>query len=171
MKRLSLALVVLALISACSSDSPGSASSSTKPTFTALILPSNEVPPVANTEASGSGNVTVTFDTTTNAAGAITAASATFVVNVSGFPAGTPINLAHIHPGVAGTNGGVVVNTALSAGEVVLTNGSGSFTKVQSSVDPALAQTIISNPAGFYFNIHSTLNPGGAARGQLVKVQ
>jgi hypothetical protein len=37
--------------------------------------------------------------------------------------------------------------------------------------DVALFQQIINNPAGFYFNAHSTLNPGGVARGQLVKVQ
>jgi hypothetical protein len=171
MKRLSLSLVVLALIAGCSKDSPGSPSGTTKPTFTAVILPSNEVPPVANAENSGSGNVTVTFDTTTNASGAITAATATFVVNAAGFPPNTPINAAHIHPGVAGVNGGVLLSTTLAAGEVTLTNGSGSFTKVVSTVDPAVAQNIINNPAGFYFNIHTTLNPGGVARGQLVKVQ
>src|SRR5262249_10815378 len=33
---------------------------------------------------------------------------------------------------------------------------------------PANAQSIISNPAGFYFNVHSSANTGGAARGQLV---
>jgi hypothetical protein len=38
-------------------------------------------------------------------------------------------------------------------------------------VDAALEQTILNNPAGFYFNVHSTLNPGGVARGQLVRVQ
>ena len=62
------------------------------------------------------------------------------------------------------------MSTTLVAGEVTLANGSGSFTKT-TSVDPAVAQNIINNPAGFYFNIHSTLNPGGVARGQLVKVQ
>ena len=31
------------------------------------------------------------------------------------------------------------------------------------------AQQIIDNPNGYYFNVHTTLNPGGAARGQLVK--
>jgi hypothetical protein len=36
-------------------------------------------------------------------------------------------------------------------------------------VDAALAQTIINNPAGYYFNIHTAANPGGVARGQLVK--
>jgi hypothetical protein len=169
MKRLSLSLVVLALVAGCSSST--SPSTPTKPTFTSELRPANEVPPVTNAESGGSGNVTVVFDTTTNSAGAITAASATFIVNASGFPAGTPINAAHIHPGAAGTNGGVLVSTALTPGEVALTNGSGSFTKIVTTVDPAVAQNIINNPAGFYFNIHSTLNPGGVARGQLVRVQ
>jgi len=30
---------------------------------------------------------------------------------------------------------------------------------------------VINNPAGFYFNVHSTLNAGGVARGTLVKTQ
>ena len=61
-------------------------------------------------------------------------------------------------------------STTLAAGEVVLATGSGSFTKSVTGVDPALAQTIINNPAGYYFNAHSTLNGGGVVRGQLVKV-
>ena len=28
-------------------------------------------------------------------------------------------------------------------------------------------RTILNNPAGFYFNVHTTVNPGGAVRGQL----
>ncbi|MBA2305270.1 MAG: CHRD domain-containing protein [Acidobacteria bacterium] len=35
--------------------------------------------------------------------------------------------------------------------------------------DPTLVNAIISNPAGWYFNVHSTLNPTGAVRGQLVR--
>ena len=57
------------------------------------------------------------------------------------------------------------------AGTIALTNGSGTFTATQSGVDPALAQTIINNPSNYYFNIHTSLNPGGVMRGQLVKVQ
>jgi hypothetical protein len=169
MKRLSLSLVVLALIAGCSNDTPNSASA-TKPTFTAELRPSNEVPPISNAESSGIGNVTVTFDTTTNASGAITSASATFVVNTTGFPPSTPINAAHIHPGAVGVNGGVLVSTTLVAGEVVLNaSGGGSFTRTQSSLDPAVAQNIINNPAGFYFNVHTQAFPQGVMRGQLVK--
>jgi CHRD domain-containing protein len=172
MKRLSVLAVALALLAAgCGSSSPSSPSS-TKPTFTATLSPSNEVPPISNAESSGHGDATITIDTTKDAAGNVTAATATFVINLSGFPAGTPINIAHIHQAAAGTNGSVVVSTTLSAGEVVLANGSGSFTKASIAISPVdLANQILNNPAGFYFNVHSTLNPGGVARGQLVRVQ
>jgi hypothetical protein len=37
--------------------------------------------------------------------------------------------------------------------------------------DPALIQSIVANPSGFYFNVHSPLNPGGFSRGQLQRVE
>jgi hypothetical protein len=33
--------------------------------------------------------------------------------------------------------------------------------------DAPTINAIVANPAGFYFNVHTTLNPGGAVRGQL----
>jgi hypothetical protein len=36
-------------------------------------------------------------------------------------------------------------------------------------VPPSLAQQILNTPSDFYFNVHSSLNPSGIARGQLVK--
>jgi hypothetical protein len=82
-----------------------------------------------------------------------------------------PVNMAHIHQAPAGQNGNVVVSTSLAPGEVMLPDGSGSFTRSGIAVTPDLASQILGNPTGFYFNIHSTLNPGGTARGQLVRVQ
>jgi hypothetical protein len=61
------------------------------------------------------------------------------------------------------------VNTGLAAGEVTLTNGAGGFTKNAVNVTPALAQALLDGPAGFYFNVHTTANPGGVIRGQLVR--
>jgi hypothetical protein len=170
MKRLSIFTLALGVLTAgCGgSSSTTNPTVSVQPVFTAALSPANEVPPIVGAEASGTGTATVTFDVTKDAAGNITSSTATFVVNLSGFPAGTPINIAHIHPGAAGINGSVLVSTTLAAGQVVLTNGSGSFTRAV-SVDPAVTQNIINNPAGFYFNVHSTANPGGVARGQLVK--
>lgn len=175
MKRLGMLFAGLLFAVSCGSSSSTSPSGPTKPTFTATLLPSNEVPPVSNAESSGSGTVTVTFDTTTNSAGQVTAATATFVVNLSGFPAGTNINIAHIHQGAPGCVCPVVVNTTLTAAEQVATNTAGSVSFVKSGITSAtLADTvnaIIANPSGFYFNVHSTLNPSGVARGVLQRVQ
>jgi len=71
----------------------------------------------------------------------------------------------------SGQNGNVVVSTTLAPGEVTLANGGGSFTRSGVAVTPDVASQILANPASFYFNIHSTLNPGGTARGQLSRVQ
>ena len=169
MKRLSVFAIALSfVVGACGGNAV--APSAVRPTFTAVLSPANEVPAITDSESSGSGNVTVTFDTTSSG-GNITAASATFVANLSGFPPNTPINIAHIHPGAVGVNGGILVNTQLTAGDLVLTNGSGTFTKGPVTMLPEVAQQILNNPAGYYFNIHSTANPGGVARGQLQRVQ
>lgn len=173
MKRLLvLVLAATAATAACSKDSsPSSPSSPTNPTFTADLRPANEVPPVTGAESGGSGLMTITFNVTRDAANNITSASVTFVGNFTGFPPGTTLTGAHIHPGAAGTNGSVAISTAISQGEIVLTNGGGSLSKTVASVDATLAQSIVNNPAGYYFNIHTAANPGGVARGQLVRVQ
>jgi hypothetical protein len=164
MKRLSLFAVAIALVAVgCSKSSTSPSSTPTKPTFTAALSAQNEVPPITNAESGGRGDATITIDQAAN--------SVTFVVNLNGFPAGTPINIAHIHEAAAGANGAVRVATTLAAGQVVLASGSGSFTSVATGQDAALLQAIINNPAGFYFNAHSTLNPGGVVRGQLVRTQ
>lgn len=170
MKRFSVLSVVLGvLVAGCGSSTAPSAPA--KPTFTATLSAANETPAVTGPEASGTGTATITFDTTKDTAGSITAATATFVVNIANLPAGTPINASHIHEGASGAAGPVRVSLGLVAGEIVLANGSGAINKSGITVDPALAQQIINNPSGFYFNAHSTLNGGGVVRGQLVKVQ
>lgn len=158
--------VCLVTAGACEDDD----SPTTSPNDLRLIAglsPFNEVPAVTNADRSGSGLVEITLHVTRNAAGAITAATADFEVALTGFPTGTTLTGAHIHPGVAGVNGGVAVTTGIASGEIVLTNGAGSFTRNGISVTPTTAQNIISNPAGFYFNVHTVLSPPGAARGQL----
>jgi hypothetical protein len=174
MKRLSLLVVALGvLVSGCgSSSTTASPTTPTNPTFTAVLSPANEVPAIVGAEAAGSGTATVTLVVTKDSAGNVTAASGTFVVNLTGFPPGTPINISHIHAAPAGVVGSVVMNSNITAGQNVLTNGSGSFTAANlsfSSVD--IANQLLANPANFYFNVHSTLNPNGVARGQLVRVQ
>src|SRR5439155_6783367 len=124
---------------------------------------------VANGEGSGAGKGTFTATTAEDAGRAITAANALFETAITGRPAGTAINIGHIHKAAAGTNGSVVINSGLAAGEITLTAGAGKINKTQPTVEAALAADVIANPANYYMNWHSTLNPGGVIRGQLVK--
>jgi CHRD domain-containing protein len=172
MKRLTIAVFGLLLAAGCSSSSstPSTTSGTTTTRFTAALLPANETPPVSNSEASGKGDATIDFNITRDATGTITAATANFTVNMSGFPASTTtITAAHIHPGAAGVAGSPLISTSINAGEVTLVNGAGTFTRVGIAMTAANAQSVLDNPAGFYFNIHTPANPGGVARGQLVK--
>jgi len=174
MKYAAVMTIALAVLSAgCGSDSPSTPSSQNRFVFSAALSGNNEVPPIQGAEAGGTGNATITIDVTRDASSNITGATASFIVNISTLPANTPINLSHIHQAPAGTNGNVVVDTGLrNTAPVVLTNGSGSFERSGIAVTPVdLATQIIANPAGFYFNSHSTLNGGGVVRGQLVRVQ
>ena len=174
MKMFSLVLVagIALTVAGCGSStaiSPTVVSLPSSYTFTASLLPANEVPPVTNADASGSGTATITLSVTRDSANNITTASATFVVSMTGFPAGTSLTGAHIHQAGPGANAGVIVSTTLASGEVVLTNGSGSFTRSAINVPADVANNLIAGANGFYFNIHTALNPGGAARGQLSK--
>lgn len=169
MKRASLA-VVLSLFAAACGSSTTAPSTPANPTFTMPLLPANETPPITNAESTASGTVTITFVTTKDASGNITAATATAVVNLQGFPAGSTITAAHIHTGATGVAGGVLV--PFPPGAVPLTNGAGTFTATATPPPTADQVTnILNNPSGFYFNVHTALNGGGVMRGQLVRTQ
>jgi hypothetical protein len=139
-------------------------------TFTADLRTTNEVPAIANAEASCSGKGTFTLDTTKDGTGKITAATAGFTLTVTGCPAGTNLTLFHIHQAAAGVNGGVkVTGKGDAANPIALATGSTTAPIVVTNVtvDPTLANDILTGPAGFYFNVHSTINGGGVIRGQL----
>jgi hypothetical protein len=159
---------VLVVAAGCDDESPTSPTEETI-TFQAQLSPANEVPAVTGPEASGTGTATITLRIHRDAGATIDSATADFNVTLSGFPPATALTMAHIHTGAAGTNGDIVVNTGLTAGEVVLTTGSGSFARTNVGVAPALTQQIVDGPGGFYFNVHSALNGSGMARGQLVR--
>ncbi len=141
-----------------------------KYTFAADLKTTNEVPAIANAEASCTGKGTFTLDTTKDATGKITAATAGFSLTVTGCPVGTNLTLFHIHQAAAGVNGGVkVTGKGDAANPIALATGGTAAPIVVSNVtvDPVLANDIITGPAGFYFNVHSTVNGGGVIRGQL----
>jgi hypothetical protein len=171
MKRVVM-LALLVMFAASCDDSPTSPSDPNVARFTAILLPSNEVPAITNADAAASGTMQMTMTVTRDAANVITGATYDFTVNLTGFPNNTTLTGAHIHNAPAGTNAGVVVNLALTAGEFVLGTGQTSFSKngISAAANAAtVAQSIFNNPSANYFNVHTTLNTGGAVRGQLVK--
>ena len=174
MKRVAMLALVLLVAVSCD-DSPTSPSDDPNVArFTAILLPGNEVPPVTNADAGASGTMQLTMTVTRDAANNITGATYDFVVNVTGFPANTTLTGAHIHAAPAGQNSGVVVNLALTSADTALATGQATITKTGLSAQNAanaatVAQNIFNNPAGNYFNVHTTLNGGGAIRGQLVR--
>jgi hypothetical protein len=113
----------------------------------------------------------MTLNLTRDGAQNITAATADFQVSLTGFPANTTLTGAHIHPGRAGSNGGIIINTGITSGEINLPAGATTFSRTGRNVTPEVAQNLLNDPAGFYFNVHTTLNTGGAVRGQMIRTQ
>ena len=173
MKRAAILMAVLALAAGCDdNDSPTQPSNTGPIVFTAQLSAANENPAITGAEANARGNVTITFNVPRDSAGNITGAgSATFAVQLSGFPGGTQARNAHIHTGASTANGPVYIDTLLSpAAPITLdANGNANITLTQSSLSQEQAQTVVTNPAGHYFNVHTAANPGGALRGQLTR--
>lgn len=71
----------------------------------------------------------------------------------------TPILAAHIHTGAAGVNGGIIVDFQWSE-----TAGSGCV-----DADADVIKDIRQHPDQYYVNVHNSVAPAGAARGQLSK--
>jgi CHRD domain len=163
MKGLAIATIILAVgVAGCGSSTPNSPS--TFKVFTVQLFPSNEVPPVTNAESSGRGTAVVTVHSDTN--------TVDFAISLTGSPNNTTLTAAHIHPGSAGNNGGALIGVPGVSG-TVLANGSTTFTANGVSAQTAnnSAATNVANilaaPQNFYFNVHTTVNGGGVARGQL----
>lgn len=171
MKRTAAAMFGLVIgLAGCGSNNSTPTTPSNQPTvFTVQLRPSNEVPAVTNADASATGTAVITVTPVRDSAGNVTSGTINFNVTMSGFPANSNAILAHIHgPNATTTNtAGIFVDSGLTAGTAIaMPSGSGSL-----NVSPAITadkiNQILANPAGFYFNVHTTLNPGGAIRGQL----
>lgn len=171
MKRFACLAVAALVVVGCGSDSPTSPSNASVVQLRTQLLPSNEVPAVTNADGNARGDVVVTIKLDRDGSGAVTGGTASFFFTVSGFPAGTTVTGAHIHPGVAGANGSVVISTGIT-GAAAVSLADGSSPGLIFNDRPATAtllQDIINNPGNYYFNVHTTVNPGGAIRGQLAK--
>jgi hypothetical protein len=169
MKRVAILMAVLALAAACDDDSPTKPSNTGPIVFTAQLSAANEVPPITNAESTARGTTTITFnvprDSNGNPSGGGTV---TFGIQLNSFPTtSAAVIAAHIHPGAAGANGSPLIDTRVSqATPLVLTNGAVNIS-ITVDISQANAASIYAAPQNFYFNVHTPLNTGGAARGQL----
>ena len=173
MRRLALFALALTLAApACDDDNPNGPSS-TPVVFSVELRASNEVPPISNAESGAQGTATITFSIPRDSSGNPTGGGTWNVqATLTGFTADSRIQAAHIHNAPAGQNAGVFVNTGLSAANAIpLPNGAATINFEGVDITQAQAAAVMGNPAGHYFNMHTPLNPGGAVRGQLVRVQ
>jgi hypothetical protein len=142
------AVLALTLIPVAYSKEP------TRTTFVTFLSAENEVPGCpqgVETGARGVAIVQINDDT-----GEIK--YRVVAVKLPGTIAGSPG--AHIHVGAAGEMGRIVQPLALTGRERGLV-------AAGTATNPALAEAILANPANYYVNVHTTVCPGGALRGQL----
>ena len=131
-------------------------------TFTAALSGANENPGVL-TGAVGTGTVSVNMATQV----------VTYRIDVYNMPVGTTAS--HFHVGAVGQNGPVVVNFTVATGisNDFAISGTASATDLTAraaqginSWEDFLQALLLGN---VYMNVHSTNNPGGEIRGQMVK--
>jgi uncharacterized protein (TIGR03437 family) len=139
--------------------------------FQVTMLPANEVPPIAGLTATGPTRIPVYV--LRNPDGSVAAGAVLFDVNPRGFPAPTTFTGLHIHEGAAGASAAVVFPSGVdgTANKVVSDTGNGNIFRlvnVSSAAAIASLNRFMQNPNGFYVNLHTTVNPGGAIREQLM---
>ena len=183
LKRGALVLMMALSLAGCDDDTPTEPADPNVVVFRAQLSAANEVPPIANAEQNARGDVLITMRVQRDGSNNITGATFDFTVNLNGFPAGSSWTLAHIHEGAPGVAGGVRVDTGQTTATAIpittgtITNqrftgigfGPGATLQANQRADFAThIQQLMVNPNGYYFNVHTALNGGGAVRGPLV---
>ncbi len=144
--------------------------------FLTQLLPANEVPAITDTST---GTVIVYAHVIRDNAGNITSGSVDFDVSTR-FSAAVTVTGLHIHNAAAGVSGAIVIPTDVNGTDKTIAVDATGKVRIQKQVQvpqtaPAatLATLIdmIANPQNYYVNIHTTVSPGGAMRGQLVPAE
>jgi CHRD domain len=149
-KRLTRTIFALAVVSLTIGVAAMAGAQGRRNEFRATMRGSSENP---KGPASARGTFTVEFRN----------GQACYRMSVSGLGA-KPV-AAHIHQGVAGSNGPIRIDLKIGANTF-----KGVSPRVAQKCVPAQASVVSAirrNPAGWYANVHTSKNPGGAARGQL----
>ncbi len=134
--------------------------------FRANLSTANEVPPL---DLAATGSATVWIHAVRNSSGVVTEAVVDFIVDYS-FPGPITITGLHVHRGIRGQNGPVVLSSGVGSGEAEDSTGKAGITRQSAKLDSAAAisaiNDMIADPSNFYVNLHTTVNPGGVIRGQ-----
>ncbi|MGI8784587.1 MAG: CHRD domain-containing protein [Acidobacteriota bacterium] len=140
-------------------------------TFRTKLTTGAEVPPVTGLAASGVAAITLRAER--DNAGNIVGGNVDFDVAYN-FPGAVSITSLNIAEAGAGATGSTRIDTRIGGvqGAVVDNDGSGNlFRRVEvTTADPtqiAAMNGIFENPAAYYVNLYTAVNPGGAVRGQL----
>ena len=142
------------------------AQSAERASFTAALSPSSENPPVETVDAGGTALVLIHM--TRNTDGDLTQAVVDFHIDVN-TEASVTATAMHIHRGVRGVNGPVVIDSIFGS-PIELTPGSRRLFRqnvVTSETGLAVVEALLAEPHRYYVNMHSTANPSGFIRGQL----
>ena len=117
--------------------------------WTVPLAAKNENNPPAGRSETGTANIKLLSDNTI-----------TYTITVVGLAAGDALTAAHIHAGDVITNGPVILGfSPVFSGSTA----SGTITNIRTTFIDSLKDNINE----LYFNVHSTLVPGGIIRGQL----
>jgi hypothetical protein len=116
--------------------------------YLAMLSGANEVP-AADPDGEGAAAVTIDRDN----------AEVCIDLRVANLDT---VTMAHIHHAPAGSNGPVVVPAGMSFANLPAPTSANCV-----AVDPVLIADMVANPANYYVNVHTTVFPAGAIRGQL----
>ncbi len=135
--------------------------------FKVLLSPTKQTPPI--TDVQDMADAMVEFNVHRAEDGEIDMVIVDFRVNYS---LGSPqtFRAMHIHQGAAAMSGPVVIGSNFGP-PIDVPAGEGSFFRTAVVNDPMVIDTvkqIMDNPAGYYLNVHTSANPPGHFRGQLM---
>ena len=132
------------------------------------LSPANESPPVTGVDASG--RATVNLHVNRDGSGQVVSGTVDFDIDYT-FASSATVTGLHIHDGAAGVNGPIVIGTDInSSTNSIAVQGSGNIFKtvsVTSGNALTALQNLVTNPANYYVNLHTSANPGGLMRDQL----
>src|SRR3954447_7383474 len=153
------------------------AQSNDQEVFLATMLPANEVPAITDTST---GNALIWVHVERDKDGKPVAGSVDFDVTTR-FSGAVTVTGLHIHNAAAGVNGAIVIPTDVNGTDKSISIDATGRMRIQKQVQfgpgttPAVSiatlQDMVQNPQNYYVNIHTTVSPGGAMRGQVMPAE